>query len=148
MRRPVVETAGRAPPRRGRDPRRSPKSVVFVLGGHREEAPVADEARAFEAGFKVVGERCERRVVVRRPDDPGVEHPFGLKVVDEAERPRDEPAQVERLRVRRPRRGPGSRGVSGLRASRRERRRFGVDGKREGSALDQLPEADGAVRLA
>ena len=136
--RPVVEPAGRAPPRRRGDPGRGPKRVVLVLGRHREEAPVADEPRAFEAGLEVVRKRCERRVVVRRPDDPGVERPFGLKVVDEAKRPRHEPAQAKRLDARRPRRLPGGRA----------RRRFGVDGKREGRVFDQLAEAEGAIRLA
>ena len=136
--RPVVEPAGRAPPRRRGDPGRGPKRVVLVLGRHREEAPVADEPRAFEAGLEVARKRCERRVVVRRPDDPGVERPFGLKVVDEAKRPRHEPAQAKRLDARRPRRLPGGR----------TRRRFGVDGKREGRVFDQLAEAEGAVRLA
>ena len=123
--RPVVEPAGRAPPRRRGDPGRGPKRVVLVLGRHREEAPVADEPRAFEVGLEVARKRCERRVVVRRPDDPGVERPFGLKVVDEAERPRHEPAQAKRLDARRPRRLPGGRA----------RRRFGVDGKCEGERL-------------
>ena len=137
--RPLVECAGRIPPRARRHPRGGPNRQVFVLRRHREEAAVAHQPGAFEVGLDTIVERGQGGMVVGRADNPGMQQVRGAGIVDEAQRAGDHLAQMKRLDGRRPRRR--SAGI-------RKGWRFLVDWKGERRVFHQLAEADGSIGLA
>ena len=137
--RPFVHAVLRIPPCGRRQAGRGPQRHVLVFGRHREKAAVAHEPRALERRLDAVGKRLQGGVVVRRADDPGVQHAGGTEIVDVPQGAGHLLAQAKRLDaygVRR--RGPRAGA----------KRRVRVDRQREGAFLHQLAEAERAVRLA
>ena len=136
--RPSVQSVRRMPPRGGGDARGGAHRQVLVLRRHREEAAVAHQRRTLEFRPDAGGKRGQRSVVVRRTDDPGMQHVRGTQVMDEARGAGHVLAQAKRLDVRRPHRLPSNLG---------DWWRFRVDRQLEGRVLHQLAESNRAIRL-
>ena len=70
---------------------------VIRFGRHREEAAVAHEPGAPQLGLDAAGKRFQGGVVVRRADDPGMQHAGRTEIVDEPQGAGHLPAQAKRL---------------------------------------------------
>ena len=136
--RAFVQSFRGGPLRRRGDPRGGPDRPVLVRVRYREEAPVTDEPRTFETGLEPVRKRRERPMVVRWPYHPGMQQVGKAKVMDETKRTGDRLAKAKGFDARH----------DGRRRTVRAERGVRIDGKGEGSALDQLAEAERPVRHA